>query len=334
MKIKHSNIPVFLPELACPHRCVFCNQSRISGQQSIPSFTNVVDTVEQHLRTLASDTVVQVAFFGGSFTGLPLQVQEGYLSLVKPYLASGAVSGIRVSTRPDYITDEILDLLVSYGVVDVELGAQSFDDGVLKASGRGHKRGDITNASQLILSRGLGLGLQMMIGLPADSLDKSLHTARSIIDAGAHSTRIYPTLVIRDTPLAQMYARGEYTPLTLDEAVGWTAELYRLFEQGGVTVLRTGLHPNEDFKSGKSLVDGPYHPLFKELVMSRIWFRLLEEALPLHRGRLTIHVPENQVNYAIGYNSENRQRLKERTGWIRILSDKSLHGYEFHFSYH
>jgi len=334
MITKHSNIPIFLPELACPHRCVFCNQSRISGQFSVPKPSEVIAIIEMHLHTIPANTSIQIAFFGGSFTGLPVSMQEEYLSIVQPYLKSGSVTGIRISTRPDYITEEILDMLIGYGVEEIELGAQSFDNEVLLASGRGHTNDDILKASKLILSKNIRLGLQMMIGLPGDTIEKSIQTARSIIAAGAHSTRIYPTLVIKDTHLADLYSQGKYQVLSLEEAVRWSAHLFQLFEENGVTVLRTGLHPNEDFNSKKSLIDGPYHPSFKELVLSQIWFDIFEKSLPNEKGRLTIFVPENQINHAIGYHSENREKLKNRFGWIQIKADKSLHNYDFRYSYH
>ena len=333
MKSRHSNIPIFLPELACPHRCVFCNQSHISGQKTIPSHSEVLETIEQHLQTIPSETTIQIAFFGGSFTGLPKDLQIEYLELVQPFLKSGKVNGIRVSTRPDYITNEILEMLCHYGVQEIELGAQSTDDDVLHMSGRGHTSEEIQKAAQLILSKNIRLGLQMMIGLPGDTLEKSMQTAKTIIALGAHSTRIYPTLVIKDTHLATLYSEGNYSPLSLEEAINWTKELYLLFEQNNVTVLRTGLHPNEEFHSKETLLAGPYHPSFKELVLSRIWCDIFEESLPTVSGKLSLFVSEDQINHAIGYSSSNRKRLKEKYGWIQFHIDNSLQNYDFRYSY-
>lgn len=334
MKKRYSNIPIFLPELACPHRCVFCNQSHISGMKSIPSTTDVVATIEKYLATIHQDTHTQVAFFGGSFTGLPLDMQDMYLSVVQPYIDAGSVEGIRISTRPDYISEPILDLLKKNRVLEVELGAQSFDDEVLKAAGRGHSSADIRKAADLILSHDLRLGLQMMIGLPADTIDKTIYTAKSIISSGAQSTRIYPTLVIADTHLAELYRQGTYTPLSLEQAVEWSAIIFQLFENAGLSILRTGLHPSEELNTGKSLIAGPYHPSFKELVKSRIWKQLFDEQINYRVGKLLIHVSEDEVNSAIGYHSINRIMIKERTGWVKIIADKSLTGYEFRHSYH
>ena len=333
MKLKHSNIPIFLPELACPHRCVFCNQSHISGQKTIPSFSEVIETIEKHLETIPADTDIQIAFFGGSFTGLSMTVQKDYLGLVQPYLNSSKVSGIRISTRPDYINEEILEMLISFGVQEIELGAQSTDDEVLKISGRGHSCEEIRKASQLILSKNIRLGLQMMIGLPGDTFEKSRQTAKTIIALGAHSTRIYPTLVIKDTHLATMFSQGLYSPLSLDDAISWTKELYLLFEQNNITVLRTGLHPNEEFNSKETLLAGPYHPSFKELVLTKIWFDIFTKSLPPEKGKLSIFVSEKQINHAIGYNSSNKKMLKEKYGWIQFHQNNSLQNYEFHYCY-
>ena len=263
MKINHVNIPIFLPELACPHRCIFCNQSQISGKTSVPSIQETIRIIENHLQTIQAFSEVQVAFFGGSFTGLPIDMQEDYLRVVQPFIESGKITGIRLSTRPDYISDPILVMLKQYGVEEIELGAQSFYDEVLKSSGRGHTAADIINASKKILNHGIRLGLQMMTGLPGDTNEMAFQTAKQIVAAGAHSTRIYPTLVIKDTPLEVLYKRGLYKPQTMSEAVGSAARLYRFFEENNVTVLRVGLHSNEDFNNGISLIDGPYHPSFK-----------------------------------------------------------------------
>lgn len=333
LKVDHVNIPIFLPELACPHRCIFCNQSQISGKTSIPSIHETVGIIEKYLLTIKKDTGVQVAFFGGSFTGLPMEMQEAYLRVVQPYIESGKITGIRLSTRPDYISDPILDMLLKYGVEEIELGAQSFNDEVLKSSGRGHTAADIVIASEKILTRGIRLGLQMMTGLPGDTDDMAFQTAKQIVAAGAHSTRIYPTLVIKDTPLEALYNRGVYKPQTMSEAVGSAARLYRFFEDNNLTVLRVGLHSNEDFNNGVSLIDGPYHPSFKELVLSKIWMDIFDNLLPKEKGKLQIFVATEQVNFAIGYKAENRTVLREKYGWIQIIQDPSLGAYECKYSY-
>jgi histone acetyltransferase (RNA polymerase elongator complex component) len=334
MQLKHRNIPIFLPELACPHQCVFCNQSHISGQKGIPSVEEVVEIIERNLETIPSDYTVQIAYFGGSFTGLSIELQEKYLQIAQPYIVSGKIQGIRLSTRPDYISEKIIETLIKYGVQEIELGAQSCHDDVLRISGRGHSFEDIRAACELILSKKLRLGLQMMIGLPGDTFEKSLHTAKIIISLGAHSTRIYPTLVIKNTSLADLYAQGKYKPLSLDEAVRWTKELYLLFEQNNVKVLRTGLHPSEDLMNPEFLLAGPFHASFKELVMTKIWNDIFSNTLPKKKGSVIIQIPPNQLNFAIGYQSSNRNMLQETFGNVQFKGDNTLHNYEFTYSYH
>lgn len=331
--MKHFNIPIFIPEMACPHRCVFCNQNSISGVEDAPKPSDISAIVDSYLLTLPDDGVIDIAFFGGSFTGIPIDIQEEYLKEAYIYLKRGDISGIRLSTRPDYINEEIIDLLKRYGVTTVELGAQSFDPEVLAASGRGHSTEDIFKASKLLVESGIELGLQMMIGLPGDTLAKAVATAKNIIECGASNTRIYPTLVIKETALAKLYQEGKYKALTIDQAVDWVKVIYPMFEEAGITVLRTGLHPSEEFEDDRALLDGPYHPSFKELVLSAIWRDRFETQLPKEKGKLVIRVASSEINFAIGYNSCNREWLKERYGWIKIKPDNTLKGYNFDASY-
>ena len=263
-------IPVFLPMLACPHRCVYCNQYVISGQQKLPSLEDVAALIDRNLQTILRDCHKRVAFFGGSFTCLPEPVQNRYLDAVQPYLQEGCVEGIQLSTRPDYIDKKILQNLKSKGVTLIELGAQSLNDDILRRSGRGHSVADVENASRLIRQYGIDLGLQMMIGLPGDTKEKALHTAEQIVAFGASCTRIYPTLVVEGTALAEDYRKGEYVPLSLEEAVDWCKELYRYFQTAGVMVMRMGLHPTKDLREGEHLLAGPFHVSFKELVLTAL----------------------------------------------------------------
>ena len=279
--IKHYTIPVFIPELACPFQCAFCNQRKISGHIAIPGREEILKIIKSHLLSFKADKKhVEIGFFGGSFTGLPLKEQEKFLSIAKPFLDSGEIQGIRLSTRPDYINDKVLKLLKNYGVTTIELGAQSFDEEVLKKSYRGHTALQTEQASAEILSYGFKLGLQMMIGLPGDTLEKALFTAKEIERLGASCTRIYPTVVIKDTAMHQWFKNGTYKPLSLEKAVKWTKHLILFFEKTKVTVIRTGLHPSDGLTTGDELIAGPFHPSFKELVMTDIWFDLLNELKP------------------------------------------------------
>lgn len=330
-RVFHSNIPIFLPQLACPHQCIFCNQNHISSQNDVPTPREARTIIERNLATIPRNYDIQIAFFGGSFTCLPLKTQKSYLQVAQPFIENGNVSGIRISTRPDYIDDDILRMLKRYHVTDIELGAQSTNDEVLRKSGRGHDRNAIQNAAEKINAYGFQLGLQMMLGLPGDTLENSLQTARDIISLGAKTTRIYPTLVVADTPLAKLYEQGKYTPLSLKQAVEWTSRIYTLFVENNVTVLKVGLHPNKDFTSNKYLLAGPFHPSFKELVISNIWKERLKPIMQENcaNQNITIFVSENELHNAIGYNSQNRNELLKTYKNVILSTDSALQDYEY-----
>lgn len=320
--MKHFTIPVFVPELACPNRCVFCNQHSISGCRQQPEPEEVREIVDKHLSTISfEDSHIEIGFFGGSFTGIELGLQEKYLSVAHAYLRAGKIRGIRLSTRPDYVNHEVLNLLKSYGVTTVELGAQSLDNEVLKLSGRGHTVADVEKASAMILSAGFKLGLQMMTGLPGDSPEKSIETARRIVELGANCTRIYPTLIIRGTDLEKRWQKGEYRPQTLDEAVELSAMLLQIFRHGGVEVIRLGLHPSEGLLDGSEMLAGPFHPSFRELVETFIWKQKL---MPFIKQKspgepLSVVVAADELRYAIGYESANRLMLESYFGKVEFV---------------
>lgn len=301
-------IPVFLPMLACPHRCIYCNQYVISGQQKLPDTQDVVALIERNLATMPAGCHKRVAFFGGSFTCLPENIQNRYLDAVQPYLRSETVEGIQLSTRPDYINEKIVQNLKDKGVTLVELGAQSLDDEVLRRCGRGHTVADVENASRLVRGFGIELGLQMMVGLPGDTKENASRTASLIASFGACCTRIYPTLVVEGTALAEDYRAGRYTPLTLADAVDWCKDLYAFFQSAGVTVLRMGLHPTSDLREGSHLLAGPFHVSFKELVLTALWHdRIVAQIAREGREDITVVVPPGEMNYAVGYASANRK---------------------------
>jgi len=323
--MKHYNIPVFLPELACPFQCSYCNQSKISGQLCLPQVDEIKSLIERNIQTFPQiERKVEIAFFGGNFTGLPAKTQISYLDIAEEFVQKGLVQGIRLSTRPDYIDGSKLELLKKYSVKTIELGAQSLDDEVLSLSGRGHTSQDVFDAAGLILNHGFRLGLQMMIGLPGDAFEKARATANKIIAAGAHETRIYPCLVIKDTQLEKLYQQGSYTALSLNQAVEWTSELLNLFELGGVRVIRIGLHPSEEL-NGSGLIAGPYHPSFKELVMTSLWRKLFEKESNWPKTRkMKIHVNPKEINFAVGYMATNRKWLTDNGLYATFVGDKEL----------
>ena len=314
----HCNIPIFIPQLACPHACIFCNQKYISGQQKASSMLEVKETIETYLSTLSRDDEVELAFFGGSFTGISMEMQNKYLQLVQPYIKEGRIGSIRLSTRPDYINTEILDNLKKYNVKDIELGAQSLDDEVLQFSERGHSVEDVYKATELIKSYGFNLGLQMMIGLPLDTKQKSIHTAKTIVSLGASTTRIYPTLVIEHTKLAQLYKENEYKPLTLTEAIDWTKDIYKVFLNSNIKVLRVGLHPSKDIVSGEGFLAGPFHISFFELVLTEIWKERLQSLIKPDTKEIILNPKD--VNHIVGYNSANKDLLKN----IKLIQNSDI----------
>ncbi len=332
---KHISIPIFIPELACPFQCVFCNQKKITGKEKIPSPAEIREKIDIYLASSnQSETEIEIAYFGGSFTGLEPELIREYLEIAAPYISAGRVSGVRISTRPDYISADILDVLKKFGVKVIELGAQSFDDEVLRLSGRGHTADDTRYASELINDAGFTLGLQMMIGLPGDTPEKSIKTAKEIIRLGADNTRIYPALVIRGTELEELYHEGKYKPLSIDKAVASAASIYKLFESAGIKILRVGLHPSEGLLSGDDLITGPFHISFRELVLTYLWWEILESKLKGVKGdKLTIIVPRGQKNYVYGYNSENKNKLKSRFAKITVIENSSLNGRECFVDY-
>lgn len=326
MKLKHYTIPIFIPELACPFQCVFCNQRKITGVDLIPDDKGIIQSIDEHLLSFKeTERIVEVGFFGGSFTGIPVQQQKHYLDLVQPFLEDRQISGIRLSTRPDYIDDEILELLRTYKVSTIELGAQSLDDAVLNESFRGHTSEQVGAASQKIIDFGFELGLQMMIGLPADTLEKSIETAKKIISLGASNTRIYPVVVIKGTALENCYKSGKFKPLSLEEAVDWTKHILPIFEDAGVRVIRVGLHPSEGLLNGDELVDGPFHQSFKELVLTEIWGDLLKPLIEKPEGEsIELIIPEKEINYAIGYRAKNKNALLEKYKSVKFIGDPGI----------
>ncbi|WP_372795493.1 elongator complex protein 3, partial [Lutibacter sp.] len=248
--MKHCNIPIFIPELACPHQCVFCDQEKISATFTVPKPNEIIEIIDSYLKTIPKNREINIAFFGGSFTGIPRAEMIAYLKEAYKYIQSGKVQGIRLSTRPDYISEELLDILVQYGVTAIELGAQSTNDKVLVKSGRGHKFGVIKKAAKLIKERNIELGLQMMLGLPYDTLELSIQTAKDIVSLKADSTRIYPTVVVKGTVLEKMYNNGDYKVLSLNDAIIWSKEVLKIFNKTSIKVLRVGLHPSEELELG------------------------------------------------------------------------------------
>lgn len=329
--MRHYNIPIFIPQLACKNQCIYCNQKHISGQIAIPTKDEIIKKIELHFKTFQKPNKVELAFFGGSFTAISLEKQRYYLEIIQPYIEDKQIESIRISTRPDSITQDILDFLKRYNVKTIELGAQSLNQDVLDYSKRGHSVEDIEEASKLINKNNFDLGLQMMIGLPKDSLEKSIYTANKIVELGAKCTRIYPTLVIKNTELADIYRQKDYKPLQLEEAIEWTSKIYQIFYKNNINILRVGLHPSEALITRKELLAGAFHVSFRQLVLTKIWHDNLQPLLSQTGNSLTLIVNPQSLNEAIGYYSTNRNELKKLYKRIIYKSDSSLQ--EFQYKY-
>ena len=330
---RHANIPIFIPHLGCPNQCVFCNQRHISGVNSF-DINGVVPAIEAALETLGTDESAEIAFFGGSFTGIDRELMLRLLEIANLYLQKGAVSSIRCSTRPDYITSEILDILERYGVKTIELGLQSTSDDVLGATKRGHTRIHEQNACKMIVERGFDLVGQMMIGLPASTPESELDTAEFIINSGAKGARIYPTVVFRDTELCDMVERGVYSPLSLEEAIERSVEPMRMLLASGVDVIRIGLCASENLSCESTYYAGPNHPAIGEMIISRLYYKNICAALSevVCRDRaLNIYVSRGSLSKAIGQHRENKHRLMREFGLASINFKESdlLGKYEF-----
>jgi histone acetyltransferase (RNA polymerase elongator complex component) len=336
MKVKHYTIPVFVPELACPFRCIYCDQQKISGQQSMPGADEVEGIINKYLASFPKrKKIIEVGFFGGNFTGIPHNMQVKYLLAASGFLKEGKIQGIRLSTRPDYINDQVIQLLKKYNVSTVELGAQSMVEEVLLQSARGHTVADTINASRMIKNAGMRLGLQMMIGLPGDKPEYDLQTATAFVELGANDTRVYPTLVIRGTALEKLFLDGKYVPLEMDEAVRRAADVLKVFQSGGVRVIRMGLHPSEALLGGEELVAGPFHEAFRELVMTQIWADKFAPLMQKSEHKyIEIHISPAQFNFAIGHAAKNKKALLKFYGIVVFMKDENLISDEYHAYYH
>lgn len=308
MSSKHSNISIFVPHIGCPNMCSFCNQRHITGICFAPHASDVIDAVRKATTSKNYDPeTTEIAFFGGSFTAINRNYMVELLKTASVFVKSGLVNGIRVSTRPDAIDDEVLQILKSFGVTSIELGAQSLNDRVLRANNRGHTARDVKKASELIKAHGFSLGLQMMTGLYRDTDEHSIRTAEEIIELKPDTVRIYPTIVLKDTDLAALYSDNKYKPQTLDEAVQLCSKLLIMFKNANINVIRLGLHSIEK----DAYIAGPWHPAFSELCQSKI---LLDTALDLlsAQGNYTLYVAKSSVSKMIGQGRCNIDFLKSK----------------------
>lgn len=322
--------PVFIPHAGCPHRCLFCAQDRTTGQQSLPEAGEIERWLET---TLPQRGIGEIAFYGGTFTQLPLARQNRYLVSAGRFVDSGRVAGIRLSTRPDALDGKCIARLLAAGVTTVEIGCQSFNPSVLNNSDRGHTAADCISAIQRCLHAGLHVGVQLMPGLPGGDAAEALLSLRRALELKPTFLRIYPTVVIDGTALAELWKTGGFSPWTLDEAVEVCADMLHLCRLADIPVIRIGLQAEAQLEA--NLLAGPYHPAFGQLVRSRLWRRALLSAGSHSRS---ISINPDDLSDALGHRAENREWLTKRGTSVCLVTDKAIargfmriSGQDFHF---
>lgn len=326
-------IPVFVPHLGCPNDCIFCNQKSISGQTKMVTKEELEKTIQYYLANFREENAYkEIAFFGGSFTGIEVEKQEELLQTAYKFIKEKKVDAIRISTRPDYINKDILKRLKKYKVKTIELGVQSTNDYILNRCGRGHTFADVKKASRLIRFYGFKLGHQMMVGLPDSTKLDELNTAKELIKLKPKMIRIYPVLVIKDTKLEQEYEQGSFEPITLNQAVERCKELVYLFNKKKIEVIRIGLQNTDIIAEPNSeesqVVAGPYHPAFGQLVQDSIWYDSIVEKIKKFNVKVKeveIKVNPIDVNSVVGHKRENAKKLKELYEVdIKVNADESI----------
>ncbi len=316
---KHYIIPIFVPHLGCPNDCIFCNQKSISGQQKMITKEDIENTINFYLNNIKDkEAKKEVAFFGGSFTGIDVEKQEEFLQTAYKYIKNNQIDSIRISTRPDYINKPILKMLKKYKVKTIELGVQSANDYVLRQSHRNHTFEDVKKASKLIRWYGFNLGHQMMVGLPDSTKIDEINTARELIKLKPKMVRIYPVLVIKNTKLEKDYLDEKYKPLTVVQAVETCKEIVPMFMKKGIEVIRIGLQNTDEITDpsikGSEVVAGPYHPAFRQLVEASLWYDNIVERikeLNVKVKKVQITVNPKDVNNVVGHKRENVNKLKD-----------------------
>ncbi len=329
--MRHVNIPIFIPHVGCPNACVFCNQRSISGTQEFDP--KVVDgLIEQALSTVGNDDSCEIAFFGGSFTGIDRSLMLYLLGVAQKYVDMGRVQSIRLSTRPDYINEQIISDLKSFSVKTVELGLQSMCDRVLVASGRGHDSKCAQNACNLLKNAGFELIGQMMIGLPSSTAEDEIFTAKQIVSMGADGVRVYPTVVFFDTELACMTERGEYIPLSNEDAVIRTKNVLDVFDRADVPCIRVGLCASDNLSDETKVMAGANHSAIGELAMSELYYERICKELDkgqISGDELTIYVAKGCVSKAVGQKKMNKLRICQKYGFkkVKVLEKNQIMSY-------
>ncbi|MBA4391957.1 MAG: radical SAM protein [Desulfobacca sp.] len=317
-------IPIFLPQMGCPYHCLYCHQERITRNPrnilNRETFSSLVETGLSSKRK-KGDQEIEIAFFGGTFTNLPPNFQGQLLEWAAPYLSQKRVTSLRLSTRPDALSEKKIEHLWTFGVRTIELGVQSLNDEVLGLSNRGHKAQDTVQTLTLLKKYPVTIGVQLMAGLPGDSPERFIETINQVIELKPDFIRIYPTLVFKDTPLAHWLKEGRYTPLSLDEAVTLCRQALERLEAAGIRVIRLGLQDHEGLRFGRDLMAGPFHPAFGSLVRGELYLKkLLRDLMPRKpfRSPLVLHIAPKDSDYLLGNKKRNLTLLSQQLGVAKI----------------
>ena len=324
-------VPIFIPHAGCPHRCIFCEQTQTTGESdTFPTATKIHAAISQFLSYQNQPgRWTEISFYGGNFLGLPVDRIKAYLEIANVYVQSGRVDGIRFSTRPDTVNLERMDLISPFPVSTIEIGVQSMNDSVLTQSRRGHTAQNTRDAMALLTQKRTRIGLQMMVGLPGDTADTALESGNQIARLQPDFVRIYPCIVLEGSALAHAYARGHYTPLSLNQAVDQVKSLYKLFLKANIPVIRMGLQPTDQLNAQTGIIAGPFHPSFGELVLSALWLEALQKMLrelKLSTQPLEIRMHPGLVSRINGHKHKNIDQIKSEfhLSAIHTLSDPSL----------
>ncbi len=342
--MRHYIIPIFIPHYGCKHSCIFCNQRKITGRDTPVRYKEVQGIIDEHLTRITEKRHIEVAFYGGSFTALPLSMQSELLQPAYTALINKKIHGIRLSTRPDCITYGILKNLKKFGVSVIELGVQSLDNAVLEASERGHNASHVFQAMNLIKRMNITCGIQLMPGLPLENWNSLIQTAYGVMKLVPDFVRIYPTLVIANTQLAIRYDDGTYKALSLSEGIIRSAYLKIFFAQQGILTIRTGLQATEDLDKGNIVLAGPYHPAFGEMVDSYIFYCMLahfiESMLPMNKNNpVIVHHHFRDTSKIRGISNQNIKQVKRIYGIDHLILKQDGHnndelGFEYNNLYY
>lgn len=324
----HRNISVFIPHAGCPNMCSFCNQNKISGAEKAPSADEVYSVCRNQFENMPDRSNTEIAFFGGSFTAIPHDYMVSLLECVQPFIYDGGFDGIRISTRPDCIDENILDILKKYNVKAIELGCQSMCDDVLTMNNRGHNSEAAVKSSELIKSYGFELGLQMMTGLYGSSYEKDILTAKRICRINPDTVRIYPTVILKGTKLDELYQSGRYITHDIEYMVDLCSEIMHMFNEKGIRIIKCGLHSSETVE--EDMTGGYYHPAFRELCESRIFRNAIENALSSYAEKeFVIYVSGRNISRATGHKRSNAEYFRKSGISLRIKPDNTLADDEF-----